>query len=105
VIRRISWKRGGRDERLSGNTNVASAYLKYSRERQNEARASTHEEDGGYVQAKGKGGIGEEYKGTYTGKREEWREALCEGENGEVDDGADRRVVVERDKRVHLETV
>jgi hypothetical protein len=100
----MSWKKGGRDERLYSNTN-ASVYLKYARERQNKARASTHEEDGGNVEAKGKGSIGKEYKGANTCKREEWCKALCEGENGEVDDGADRRVVVERDKRVHLETV
>lgn len=83
----------------------ASAYLKYACERQNEAGASTYEEDGGDVEAKGKGGIGKEYKGANACKREEWCETLCEGENGEVNDGADRRVVVERDKRVHLETV
>jgi hypothetical protein len=100
----MSWKKGGRDERLY-STNAASAYLKYARERQNEAGASTHEEDGSDVEAKGKGGIGKEYKGTNACKLEEWCEALCEGENGEVDDGADRRVVVERDKRVHLEAV
>jgi len=84
---------------------VASTYLKYTRERQDEAGASTYEKDGGNIEAKSKCGIGKEYKGANACKREEWCEALREGENSEVDDGADRRVVVERDKWVHLETV
>jgi hypothetical protein len=83
----------------------ASAYLKYARERQNEAGASTYEEDGGDIEAKGKGSIGKEYKGANACKRVEWCKTLCEGEDGEVDDGADRRVIVERNKRVHLEAV
>ena len=86
-------------------SNAAPAYLKYACERQNEARASTYEEDGGDVEAKGKSSIGKEYEGANACKREYWCEALCEGENGEVDEGADRRVVMERDKWVHLETV
>ena len=101
----MSWKKRGSDERLCGNTNMASAYLKYARKRQNKARTCTYEENGGDVEAKGKGGIGKEYKGANACKLEEWREALCEGENGKVDEGANRRVVVERDKWVHLETV
>ena len=86
-------------------SNAAPAYLEHACERQNEAGASTYEEDGGDVEAKGKGSIGKEYKGANTCKREDWRKALCEGENSEVDEGADRRVVMERDKWVHLETV
>ncbi len=91
--------------RLYSDIQTASTYLKHAGERQNEARAGTYEEDGGDVEAKGKGGIGKENKGADTCKRVDRREALSKGEDGEVDEGADRRVVVERDKRVHLETV
>jgi len=102
----MSLKKEIRDENVDiAKSNAASAYLKYARERQNEAGANTYEEDGGDVEAKGKGGIGKEYKGANACKREDGCEALCEGKNGEVDEGADWRVVVERDKRVHLETV
>ena len=91
----MSWKKGESDEHLLSDTDPASAYLKYTRERQNEAGASTYEEDGGDIEAKGKGGIGKEDKGANACKRKKWCEALCEGENGEVDEGTDRRVVVE----------
>lgn len=91
-----------KDERQCSITRTMSAYLKYASERQNEARAGTDEEDGGDVEAKRNGSIGKEYKGANACKLEERREALCEGEDGEVDEGADGRVVVERDKRVHL---
>lgn len=53
--------------------------LEYASERQNETRADTYEEDGGDVEAKGKGGVGKEYKGANACKRIERREALCEG--------------------------
>ena len=91
----MSWKKGEGMNVHIATLMQASAYLKYTRERQNEARASTYEEDGGNVEAKGKGGIGKEYEGANACKREEWCEALREGENGEIDEGADRRVVVE----------
>ena len=88
-------KKGKGDERLCSATRTMTAYLEYARERQNEARADTYEEDGGDVEAKGKGSIGEEYKGANACKREERRKALCKGEDCEVDEGADGRVVVE----------
>ena len=90
---------------LSNGTRTATAYLEYASERQNEARAGTHEEHGGDVETKGKSGIGKEYERSNACKLEEWRETLCEGKDGEIDEGADGRVIVERDKRVHLKTV
>jgi hypothetical protein len=90
---------------LSNGTRTATAYLEYASERQNEAGAGAHEEDGGDVEAKGKGGIGKEYERANACKLEERRETLGEGKDGKVDEGADGRVIVERDKRIHLETV
>lgn len=90
---------------LSNGTRTATAYLEYASERQNEAGAGAHEEDGGDVEAKGKGSIGKEYERANACKLEERRETLGEGKDGEVDEGADGRVIVERDKRVHFETV
>jgi hypothetical protein len=68
-------------------------------------RASTYEENGDEVEAKGKGGIGKKYERAKARKLEERRETLGEGKDGEVDEGADGRMIVECDKRVHLETV
>jgi len=79
--------------------------LEYTSERQNKAGAGAHEEDGRDVEAKGKGGIGKEYERANACKLEQRREAFCERKDGEIDEGTDGRVIVERDKWVHLETV
>ena len=84
---------------------ATATYLEYAGERQNEARACAYEEDSGDVEAKRDGGVGNEDKGADACELEERRPALREGENGEVDEGADGRVVVERDEGVHLEAV
>ncbi len=72
-----------------------STYFEYASERQHEAGAGTYEEDSGDVEAKCDGGIRKEYKGANSCKREDRCETLCEGEDGEVNDGADGRVIVE----------
>ena len=80
-------------------------YLENAGERQNEARGCAYKEDGGDVEAKRDGGVGKEDKGADACELKERCPTLRKGENGEVDEGADGRVVVERDERVHLETV
>jgi hypothetical protein len=82
-----------------------TTYLEDASERQNEARTCAHEEDGGDVEAKCNGSIGKEDKGTDACQLIEWRESFRKGKDGEVDEGTDGRVVVERDKGIHLETV
>jgi len=81
------------------------AYLEYASERQNEARGRAYEEDSGDVEAKRDGSVGNEDNGADACELKERRPTLRKGENGEVDEGADGRVIVERDERVHLETV
>lgn len=58
-----------------------------------------------YVEGKGHSGVGEEDQQTDPVQSVERLESLDEGENDEVDDCANGGVVVQRDDRVHLESV
>jgi len=84
---------------------LRTTYLEDTSERQNEARTRAHEEDGGNVEAKCDGSIGKEDKGADACQLIEGRESFRKWKDGEVDEGADGRVVVERDKGIHLEAV
>jgi hypothetical protein len=84
---------------------VTTTYLEDTSEGQNEAGACAYEEDGGDIEAKCNGSIGKEDKGADACKLEEGLEAFRKGQDGEIDEGADGRVVVERDEGIHLETV
>ena len=84
---------------------MAAAHLEHASQRQNEARANTDKEHGSYVEAKGNGSIGKENEGADASELEERRKALCEWEDGEVDERAYGRIIMQRDEGVHLETV
>jgi hypothetical protein len=84
---------------------LTTTYLENTSERQNEARARAHKEDGGDVEAKCDGSIGKEDKRADACQLIEGRESFRKGEDGEVDESADGRVIVERNKGIHLETV
>ena len=91
--------------RISARRRVAAAYLEHASQGQNEARAGTDKEHGSYVEAKGDTSVGQEDERADAGELEKRRKALCEREDGEVDERADGCVVMQRDERVHLETV
>jgi len=56
-----------------------------------------------HIQGERDTGVGEENQKSDSVKRVEWLQSLGEGQNAQVDGGADWGVVVERDDRVHLE--
>ena len=84
---------------------AAAAYLEHASQRQNEARASTDKEHGGHIKAKGNSSVGKEDEGADASDLEERRKALCEWEDGEVDECAHGRVIMQRYKGIHLEAV
>jgi hypothetical protein len=82
-----------------------STCLEHASKSQDKTRTGTDEKDGGYIEAKSNGGVGNEHEWADASEFEKWRKTLCEGQDGEIDEGTDGRVIVQRDEWVHLETV
>jgi hypothetical protein len=84
---------GGR--RSLARQGVTTTYLEDTCERQNEARACAYEEDGSDVETKCDGSIGKEDERADACELIERLESFRKRKNGEVDEGANGRVIVE----------
>lgn len=80
-------------------------HLEDAGEGEDESRGGSDEEDGGDVEREGDGRVGGEDEGPDSRDGVEGLESLGEGENARVNNGADGRVIVERNQGIHLESV
>jgi hypothetical protein len=90
---------------ISTITKIMIIYLEYSGQRQHQPTRRTDQKHRGHIQQKCGHCITQQHGRTDLREVIEWRKALGEWEDHEVDDRAYGCVVMHRDKGIHFKTV
>ena len=85
--------------------NRMQAHLKHPRQRKHQPAPHANQEYRRHIQQERHAGVAQHNQGTDSRHFVEGLEPLGEGDDEEVDEGADGGVVVQGDERVHLESV